>query len=236
MKRTIQQFNRKSALLLLFALLSSFIAVAQSKKITGTVIDENNQPLPGASIKAKGGPATAVADLAGNFTITIPASEKALIVTFIGYNDQEVQISGQSHLSIRLTQSSKNLNDVVVIGYGTQRREAVTGSVASISGDRIRDIPAPNISQAIQGRLPGVEVSQTSTKPGATMQILIRGQRSLTASNDPLIVLDGIPFTGSIGDINPNDVKSVDVLKDASATAIYGSRGANGVILVTTNR
>ena len=236
MKRSIQKFNRKSALLLLFALLSGFIAVAQPKKITGTVTDENKAPLPGASIKAKTGLATAVTDLAGNFTITIPAAEKALVVTFIGYNDQEVRIDGQSHLAIRLTQSSKNLNDVVVIGYGTQRREAVTGSVASISGERIRDIPSPNISQAIQGRLPGVEVSQTSTKPGATMQILIRGQRSLTASNDPLIVLDGIPFTGSIGDINPNDVKSVDVLKDASATAIYGSRGANGVILVTTNR
>lgn len=221
---------------MLAVLLTGLTAFGQGRKITGTVADEKGLPLPGASVRAKTAKATSVCDAGGNFTITVPPTENILIVTFIGYADQEIQISGQNHLSIRLNQSNNSLNDVIVIGYGSQRREAVTGSVASISGERIRDIPAPNISQAIQGRLPGVEVSQTSTKPGATMQILIRGQRSLTASNDPLIVLDGIPFTGSLGDINPNDVKSIDILKDASATAIYGSRGANGVILITTNR
>jgi TonB-dependent SusC/RagA subfamily outer membrane receptor len=112
----------------------------------------------------------------------------------------------------------------------------VTGSVASIDGDIMRNVPSTNITQALQGRLPGVEMSQTSTKPGESMQIRIRGTRSLTASNDPLVVLDGIPFAGNIGDINPNDIKSIDILKDASATAIYGSRGANGVILITTTK
>ncbi|MDO8929638.1 MAG: SusC/RagA family TonB-linked outer membrane protein, partial [Bacteroidota bacterium] len=116
------------------------------------------------------------------------------------------------------------------------RREAVTGSVASISGESLRDIPSSNFTQALQGRLPGVEFSQTSTRPGATMQIRIRGTRSLTASNDPLVVLDGVPFSGSISEINNNDIKSMDILKDASATAIYGSRGANGVIIITTNK
>lgn len=128
------------------------------------------------------------------------------------------------------------LGDVVVVGYGTQRREAVTGSVASIGGEVLREIPASNFTQAIQGRIAGVELSQTSTRPGAAMQIRIRGTRSLTASNDPLIVLDGIPFVGSINEINNSDIKSMDILKDASATAIYGSRGANGVIIITTNR
>jgi TonB-linked SusC/RagA family outer membrane protein len=123
---------------------------------------------------------------------------------------------------------------VKVIGYGTQRAEAVTGSVASISGDNLREVPVANVGQALQGRLPGVQISQSSSQPGASPQIRIRGTRSLTASNDPLIVLDGIPFPGSLGDINPNDIQSVDILKDASATAIYGSRGANGVVLVTT--
>ncbi|SDH30361.1 SusC/RagA family TonB-linked outer membrane protein [Mucilaginibacter gossypii] len=236
MKKSLQTIQKKPFLLLLAVLLSSLTAFGQGRKINGTVVDEKGLPLPGATVRAKTAKATSVTDVAGNFTITVPPTEKALIVTFIGYADQEIQINGESHLSIRLSQSSNSLNDVIVIGYGSQRWEAVTGSVASISGERIRDIPAPNISQAIQGRLPGVEVSQTSTKPGATMQILIRGQRSLTASNDPLIVLDGIPFTGSLGDINPNDVKSIDILKDASATAIYGSRGANGVVLITTNR
>jgi TonB-linked SusC/RagA family outer membrane protein len=137
-------------------------------------------------------------------------------------------------IKVSLTASDTNLGDVVVIGYGTQMKEAVTGSVASISGKSLKEVPAANISDALQGRLPGVAIAQTSSKPGATMQIRIRGTRSLTANNDPLIVLDGIPFPGSIGDIDMNSVKSVDVLKDASATAIYGSRGANGVILITT--
>jgi TonB-linked SusC/RagA family outer membrane protein len=130
----------------------------------------------------------------------------------------------------------KKIDEVVVIGYGTQRKEAVTGSVATVKGDVLREVPSANITQALQGRTAGVDISQTSTKPGATMQIRIRGTRSLTGDNNPLIVLDGIPFVGSLGDISSSDIKSLDILKDASATAIYGSRGANGVILVTTNR
>ncbi|WP_346985053.1 SusC/RagA family TonB-linked outer membrane protein [Chryseobacterium sp. POE27] len=130
----------------------------------------------------------------------------------------------------------KKIEEVVMIGYGTQRKEAVTGSVATVKGDALREVPSANITQALQGRTAGVDISQTSTKPGAAMQIRIRGTRSLTGDNNPLIVLDGIPFVGSLGDISSSDIKSIDILKDASATAIYGSRGANGVILVTTNR
>ncbi|EJL74475.1 SusC/RagA family TonB-linked outer membrane protein [Chryseobacterium populi] len=130
----------------------------------------------------------------------------------------------------------KKIEEVVVIGYGTQRKEAVTGSVATVKGDALREVPSSNITQALQGRTAGVDITQTSTKPGAAMQIRIRGTRSLTGDNNPLIVLDGIPFVGSLGDISSSDIKSIDILKDASATAIYGSRGANGVILVTTNR
>lgn len=130
----------------------------------------------------------------------------------------------------------KKIDEVVVIGYGTQRKEAVTGSVATVKGDVLREVPSANITQALQGRTAGVDISQTSTKPGAAMQIRIRGTRSLTGDNNPLIVLDGIPFVGSLSDISSSDIKSIDILKDASATAIYGSRGANGVILVTTNR
>ena len=130
----------------------------------------------------------------------------------------------------------KRIEEVVMIGYGAQKKEAVTGSVASLSGNAIKEVPSANITDAIQGRLPGVDIGRTSTKPGAVQQIRIRGERSLTGSNDPLIVLDGIPFVGSLGDISPSDIKTLDILKDASATAIYGSRGANGVILITTNR
>ena len=130
----------------------------------------------------------------------------------------------------------QKIEEVVVIGYGQQKKEAVTGSVSSLSGNALKEVPSANITEALHGRMPGVEISRISTKPGAEQQIRIRGTRSLTADNNPLIVLDGIPFAGSIGDISPNDIKSLDILKDASATAIYGSRGANGVILITTHK
>ena len=117
-----------------------------------------------------------------------------------------------------------------------KERKRVTGSVANMKGEDLRSVPAANVSQSLQGRVAGVQMQQTSSKPGSVMQIRIRGTRSLTADNDPLVVLDGIPFAGSIADINPSDIKNVDILKDASATAIYGSRGANGVLLITTNK
>ncbi len=138
--------------------------------------------------------------------------------------------------AVILKEEGRNIGEIVVIGYGTQRKESVTGSVASVKGDLVREIPGSDITNAMQGRVAGVEMAQTSSKPGASMQIRIRGTRSLNASNDPLIVLDGIPFAGSINDIDPNNIKSMDILKDASATAIYGSRGANGVIIITTYR
>lgn len=128
------------------------------------------------------------------------------------------------------------MEEVVVIGYGTAKKSDVTGSIASVGGDKLQEMPSTNITYALQNRVAGVDMTQTSSQPGATMQIRIRGTRSLTASNDPLVVLDGIPFMGNLSDINPGDIKSMDILKDASSTAIYGSRGANGVILITTNR
>ena len=150
----------------------------------------------------------------------------------MGYETQEVRAGENLHITLQ--EDGHIVNEVVVIGYGTQRREAVTGSVANIGGEKLNQIAASNAAQALQGRVAGVLMTQTNSKPGAEMQIRIRGQRSLTASNDPLIVLDGIPFMGNLSDINPADIKSMDILKDASATAIYGSRGANGVIIITT--
>lgn len=236
MRRILFNPYRKELILTLFTFLFCLSLSAQTKQISGTVVDDLNQPLPGASVKAKSGSGSSSTDVNGKFKLTVQANEQALVVSFVGFNTQEVRIAGQTNVTVKMASDTKMLEDVVVIGYGTQRAEAVTGSVASIRGEAVRDVPSANISQALQGRLPGVEFSQTSSQPGAAMQIRIRGTRSLNASNDPLVVLDGIPFAGSIGDINPNDIKSVDILKDASATAIYGSRGANGVILVTTNK
>ena len=222
---------------LLFAVLFSSTLLAQST-IRGKVSDETGTGLPGVNIIIKGTASGTTSDSGGNYSLEVPggADQAVLIFSFIGYETQEIVANGRSTIDVSLAVSAETLSEIVVIGYGEQRKESVTGSVASISGDAMRDVPSANFSQALQGRLPGVEFAQTSTQPGATTQIRIRGSRSLTASNDPLVVLDGIPFVGSIADINPNDIKSVDILKDASATAIYGSRGANGVILVTTHK
>ncbi|SHG01800.1 TonB-linked outer membrane protein, SusC/RagA family [Bacteroides luti] len=176
-----------------------------------------------------------VTDIEGNYSLQVKKDAK-LLFSFVGFINQTVNVEGRSTINVTLKEDSKTLEEVVVIGYGSQRKESVTGSVASVKGDVMRDVPSSNISQALQGRVAGVDMSQTSSKPGASMQIRVRGTRSLNASNDPLIVLDGLPFAGSISDISPSDIKSIDILKDASATAIYGSRGANGVILITSNK
>ncbi|MBO9586594.1 MAG: TonB-dependent receptor [Flavobacterium sp.] len=217
--------------MLMFAF--SFQSKAQTT-VTGTVTDASG-PIPGANVNLKGAKNGVSTSFDGTYSINVPANG-VLIFSFIGLKSKEVAVNGQKNINVTLEEDANNLKEVVVIGYGTQIKEAVTGSVASLGGKELNEVPAANITQALQGRLPGVEMTQTSSKPGAAMQIRIRGTRSLTGSNDPLVVLDGVPFAGSIGDINPSDIKSVDILKDASATAIYGSRGANGVILVTTLR
>lgn len=210
---------------------SNEMAAAPAHKVSGHVRDAMG-PLVGATVMVKGskGQGT-VTNIDGNFTLDAPAGA-TLVISYMGYEAQEVKAS--ANLNILMKEEGHNLNEVVVIGYGSQRRETVTGSVANIGGDKLNQIAASNAAQALQGRVAGVLMTQTSSQPGAEMQIRIRGQRSLNASNDPLIVLDGVPFMGQLSDINPSDIKSMDILKDASATAIYGSRGANGVIIITT--
>jgi TonB-linked SusC/RagA family outer membrane protein len=246
MKRLLAQQQRNGTariglLLLLSAALLVILpqknlwAQSQTKTVKGRVTNEKGEPIPGASVSVKGTQTGANTNAQGDYSLAA-ANNATLVFSYVGYETQEIKTGSNTSVNVRLELNNKELDQVIVVGYGTQRKEAVTGSVASISGNIMREIPAPNISQALQGRLAGVEMSQVSTRPGATMQIRIRGTRSLSADNNPLVVLDGIPFIGSIADINPNDVKSIEVLKDASATAIYGSRGANGVILVTTDK
>ncbi|MBP1640489.1 MAG: outer membrane protein SusC, starch binding [Bacteroidetes bacterium] len=231
MKQTISCLRVPGILFLL--LLFSISAFGQAITVKGTVKDATNATLPGVNVRIQGSSSGTITDVDGKYSIQVPANAK-LEFSFVGYSSQILAVNGKSVINITLAEDTKALSEVVVVGYGTQRREAVTGSVASMNGDKLRDVPAANIARALQGRVAGVEMSQTSTKPGSSMQIRIRGTRSLNATNDPLVVLDGIPFAGSIGDIDPNNIKSIDILKDASATAIYGSRGANGVILVTS--
>ena len=205
-------------------------SVQQTKQVSGQVSDSQG-PLIGATVMEKGTNNGTVTDFDGRFSLNVNAGA-TLVISYVGYVAQEVKAN--DGMNVTLKEDGHVVNEVVVIGYGTQRREAVTGSVANIGGEKLNQVAATNAAQALQGRVAGVLMTQTSSKPGAEMQIRIRGQRSLTASNDPLIVLDGIPFMGQLSDINPADIKSMDILKDASATAIYGSRGANGVIIITT--
>lgn len=215
---------------------SEGLNTVQQKVITGLVSEQGGAVLPGVTVQERFTTNGALTDAQGQFRLTLTSANPVLVFSFVGYATQEVPVGTSSFLNVTLMPSDVGLDEIVVVGYGTQRKESVTGSVASMQGETMRDVPASNFTQALQGRIAGVDMAQTSTKPGASMQIRIRGTRSLNASNDPLVVLDGIPFGGSIGDINPNSIKSVDILKDASATAIYGSRGANGVILITTNK
>ena len=205
-------------------------AVQQTRQASGHVEDSQG-PLIGATVMEKGTNNGTVTDFDGNFSLNVQPGA-TLVISYVGYESMEIKAG--DNVQVKMKEDGHVVNEVVVIGYGTQRREAVTGSVANIGGEKLNQVAASNAAEALQGRVAGVLMTQTSSKPGAEMQIRIRGQRSLSASNDPLIVLDGIPFMGALSDINPADIKSMDILKDASATAIYGSRGANGVIIITT--
>jgi TonB-linked SusC/RagA family outer membrane protein len=223
---------------MMHVLLFSFALLAQQQlTVTGTVTEgATGDPAIGVTVLVKGTTVGTVTDIDGNYTLSNVPANATIVFSYIGMTTIEEPLNGRTVVNVGMAEDIQSLEEVVVIGYGTARKRDLTGSVASVSGDQMREVPTTNVSQALQGRMSGVDLSQTSTKPGAAMQIRIRGSRSLNASNDPLLVIDGIPFAGSIGDVNPNDIKSIDVLKDASATAIYGSRGANGVILITTNK
>lgn len=233
MKNTNHYF-KPIGLLLLFCLIPLW-SIAQNITVKGVVKDNFGESVIGANVTEKGTTNGMITDLDGNFSLTVQKNA-TLVISYIGYMTQEIAVKGNTQFNIILKEDSKALEEVVVIGYGTARKSDVTGSIASVGGDKLREMPATNITYALQNRIAGVDMAQTSSQPGATMQIRIRGTRSLTASNDPLVVLDGIPFMGNLSDINPGDIKSMDILKDASSTAIYGSRGANGVILITTNK
>lgn len=210
--------------------------------ITGKITDENNNPLAGVTVQVKGTTATAVSGSDGTFTINVDKGDETLVFTYVGYTPREVRLDKQTTISIALAQSNRTLEDVVVVGYGTRRRGDVTGAVASLSAEKLRSVPTTNVTQALQGRVPGVEVTASSFRPGSGSRVRVRGNRSLGGrtgiggTNDPLYVVDGIPVTYTIDDMNPLDIESIDVLKDASSTAIYGVRGANGVVQITTKK
>ena len=199
----------------------TFSAMAQNITVKGIVKDANGQTVIGASVLQKGTLNGSTTDVDGAFQLSVP-SNATLQVSFIGFKTIELAVNNRTTINVTLEENSELLEETVVIGYGTAKKSDVTGSISSVNQETLRQIPAGDITYALQGRVAGMEMRQTSSSPGSSMRIRIRGNRSLSASNDPLIVLDGIPFSGNLSDINTDDVKSIDVLKDASSTAIYG--------------
>ena len=207
----------------------------QGIPISGTVTDETGYPMPGVNITVKGTLIGVVTSSDGNYSIIVPDKDAVLVFSFVGYITHEMVAGEHNSINISLIEDTRELEEVVVIGYGSQSRRNVTGSVAKVNMDQLENLPNSNVTQALRGRIAGVQFIDNG-RPGQNGTILVRGQRSITAKNDPLIIVDGVFFNGSLADINPTDVSSMEVLKDASAAAIYGSRAANGVILITTKK
>ncbi len=227
MNQRIKRFSVVIALCMLW-----LVGFAQ-KTVTGTVKDAAGEPLIGVSVMIKGTSTGAMTDIDGNFSLpSVPSSSK-LTFSYVGYKTKTVDVGSSSQFSVVLEEDNTTLEDVVVIGYGTMKRKDLTGAVASVSGDKLAANPVSNVMQALQGQLPGVSVVSQDGRPGASMAIRVRGGGSITQSNDPLYIVDGVQVS-DISDIPADNIESVDVLKDGASTAIYGARGANGVILVTT--
>ena len=221
--------NFRIALTALFA----FVAMSISAQTKVTVVDATGEPLIGASVIEKGTQNGGVTDFDGNFTINLKGSKPIIVVSYIGMKAKEVPAAGKTQINVTLEDDATTLNDVVVIGYGSVKKKDLTGSVATVNSETLQAVPVANASEALTGKMPGVQITTTEGSPDADVKIRVRGGGSITQSNDPLYIVDGFPVE-SISDIPANDIEDITVLKDASSTAIYGSRGANGVILVTT--
>ena len=251
--------SRRSNILLLLLLAITSFSNAQSITVSGKVTDTNKAPLPGVTVSVKNTQNAVSTGFDGSFVIKA-SSNSVLIFTYIGFKKQEVLVDNKTKIDIALTEDLEELKEIVVIGYGSQKKKDVNSAISSIKGESLQDLKQISVDQMIQGKLSGIAVSNNSGQPGGAASVRVRGTTSINGTNEPLYIIDGLPFSGdatntatsgrsiSSGDftsrgnvatspltlLNPNDIESIDVLKDASATAIYGSRGANGVILITT--
>lgn len=235
-QRLTQWPHQRPALMLFVVLFFTTLQLfAQVKMVSGTVLDDKGQPVSGASIQVKGGAGGTTTDANGRFRIQA-ADNATLQVSFVGYNVQEIDVKGQTTVIVQLSTNAKAMSDVVVVAYGSSTKKTNTGSVQTVSAKELQDIPVAQVTQKLQGKLAGVQINQTSGKPGQGMQVRIRGQASILAGSEPLYVVDGFPIVGDISNINPDEIEHITVLKDAASTSLYGSRAANGVVLVTTRR
>ena len=242
---------KRLGLLILFLALSTY-GYGQGRTVQGTITDDQGEPIPGTTVAVKGTTIGTVSDIDGKYSLNVPETG-ILVFSFIGFQIQEIPIGNQSIIDVQLKAQVSDLGEVVVVGYGVQRKSDLTGSVSSVGSKEIKQVAIASLDQALQGRASGVQVTQASAAPGGGVSIRIRGGNSINASNEPLYVIDGIPIfpnnatfspgnTGggqpqnALANLNPGDIESMEILKDASATAIYGSRGANGVVIITTKR
>lgn len=235
-KKAAERKNRILSLLFFFMAFISVQVYAQDIKISGTVISgSDNYPIIGANILVKGTTIGTITDVDGNFSFEAPKGS-TLVVSYIGYQSQEMQVSGNAPIKIVLSEDSEKLDEVVVIGYGSQKKSDMTGGIVAVGNEKLQMVSTNNLMDKLAGQVPGLNITMEKASPSEDQVLRVRGENSLTADNSPLIVLDGIPYSGSLGDIDPDNIENLSVLKDASSAAIYGSRGANGVILIQTKK
>ncbi|MDE6415719.1 MAG: carboxypeptidase-like regulatory domain-containing protein [Duncaniella sp.] len=225
--------NPRYWLALLLSVVFSLSVYAQNITVKGTVSDESGEPLMGATVMVKGTNNGVATDLDGNYSISAP-SKGTLVFSYIGYDNLEMPVNGRSTIDVVMQSNSMMLDEVVAIGYGTVRKKDLTGAVSSVSGSELAKVPVVSAAQALQGKAAGINIVQQSGAPGAGVNVTVRGGASLTQSTDPLYIVDGFPMDNALSNIDINDIESIDVLKDASSTAIYGARGSNGIIVITT--
>ncbi|MFC3197943.1 SusC/RagA family TonB-linked outer membrane protein [Parapedobacter deserti] len=211
-------------------------AAVQQTVVSGVVRDEAGNPLEGATVAVKGTSSAVTTDQHGTYRIAVPDPAATLVFTMVGFDAIERSIDGQTDISVSMKASVSDLEEVVVVGYGTMRKSDLTGSVAQVKSEDLQAVPVYNMEQALKGRAAGVQVTQNSGQPGGRIEVRVRGGNSMIGNNQPLYVVDGFPITGGINFLNPADIESIDILKDASATAIYGARGANGVVIITSKK
>ena len=228
--------KRKLMLLLACLFVGIGLVTAQTQKVTGVVIsEEDGQPVIGASVLVKGTQIGAITGVDGDFTLpNVPSSAKTLVISYIGMQTQEVAI--KPSLKVVMKSDTEMLDEVMVVAFGTAKKSAFTGSAKVVGTEKLEQSQVTNVTDALAGAVPGVTLTSNDGAPGAKSSIKIRGFSSINAKNDPLIIVDGAPYSGDINNINPNDVESMTVLKDAASNALYGARGANGVIIITTKR
>ena len=221
-----------SLLILLFSFITS---MAQQRTVSGQVTRENStEALPGVTVSVKGAKTSTATNNTGNFTITVPGNDAVLVFTSVGYTRKEVTVGSSTNLEVTLAEDASTLNDVVVIGYQSVSRKNLLASVSSVGAKDLKDIPINSAAEALNGRLAGVTATTSEGSPDAQIRIRVRGGMSITGDNNPLFIIDGVQVENGLNTISPQDIQSIDVLKDAAATAIYGARGANGVIVITT--